>query len=103
MRGSASPIVPSPSRTDDRGASTEIAPSRGIHGVPTGGLPTQVLPPLCALHLRRANPPDPTDPSYEARVTTTPAQYPIGWIHQHRQRLPAGGAGSSAEAKSHHL
>jgi hypothetical protein len=51
MQGSASPIVPSPSRTGDRGANTEIAPSRGIHGLLTGGLLTPVLPPLCALHL----------------------------------------------------
>lgn len=51
MQGSASPIVPSPSWTGDRGANTEIAPNRGIHGLLTGGLLTPVLPPLCALHL----------------------------------------------------
>lgn len=28
----------------------------------------------------------------------SPAQYPIGWIHRHRQQFPTGGAGSSAEA-----
>jgi hypothetical protein len=33
------------------------------------------------------------------RRRQTPAQYPIGWIHQHLRRLPVFGAGSSAEAK----
>jgi hypothetical protein len=49
------------------------------------------------------SPPGSTGPSREARATTTPAQYPIGWIHRHRQRLPAGGVGLSAEAKSYRL
>jgi hypothetical protein len=45
-----------------------------------------------------AFPVDPTGPGHEARTTTTPTQYPIGWIHRHRRRLPAVSVGSSAEA-----
>ena len=45
-----------------------------------------------------ASPPDSTAPDYDPPATTTHAQYPIGWIHRHRQRLPAVDASSSAQA-----
>jgi hypothetical protein len=50
-----------------------------------------------------ASPPDPTGPDLGTRAMTTSAQYPIGWIHQRRRRLPAVDIGSSAEAMFHHL
>jgi hypothetical protein len=58
------PPRPTAGRTGDPDASTEIAPSRGLHEPLTDGSPTLMLPSLCALHLRdrRSTKPDRPEP-----------------------------------------
>jgi hypothetical protein len=95
---SASPFLASRAGRMIPTPSAEIAPGRGIHEL-IDGCPAPMLPPLRDHRLRDHVSGRPDWPrSRSSGDDDDSAQYPIGWIHRHRQRLPAVGTGSSAEA-----
>jgi hypothetical protein len=97
-RGSTNPCFAPRSRTGAPDASIECAPSHRIRGLVVDKADAGVATVVRLSASDPASPPDSTQPDYEPPATTTHAPYPIGWIHRHRQRLPAVDASSSAQA-----
>jgi hypothetical protein len=92
-------------RTGDPGASTEVL-SR-VNGSPASSstVGSRWCRHLCERLVSETESPQRLDKPrhWTSGDCTTIAQYPIGWIHQHRRRLPASDAGSSATAKRQSL